>query len=80
MPPDRSDEGWRDAALLLDIMLAAEDACPSLSLSMNGVCGLCRSAGHRRTQWGLNLPYASTYSAMLVGAGTAAPSALRPSM
>ena len=26
MPPDRSDEGWRDAALLLDIMLAAEDA------------------------------------------------------
>jgi len=26
MPPDRSDEGWRDAALLLDILLAAEDA------------------------------------------------------
>jgi uncharacterized protein with HEPN domain len=26
MPPDSSDEGWRDAALLLDIMLAAEDA------------------------------------------------------
>jgi|SRR5208282_2879421 len=26
MPPDRSDESWRDAALLLDIMLAAEDA------------------------------------------------------
>jgi uncharacterized protein with HEPN domain len=26
MPPDRSGEGWRDAALLLDIMLAAEDA------------------------------------------------------
>jgi hypothetical protein len=26
MPPERSDEGWRDAALLLDIMLAAEDA------------------------------------------------------
>jgi uncharacterized protein with HEPN domain len=25
MLPDRSDEGWRDAALLLDIMLAAED-------------------------------------------------------
>jgi hypothetical protein len=81
MPPDRSDEGWRDAALLLDIMLAAEDALSFVvDLSMNGVCGLCRSAGHRRTQWGLNLPYASTYSAMLVGAGTAAPSALRPSM
>jgi uncharacterized protein with HEPN domain len=26
MPPDGSDESWRDAALLLDIMLAAEDA------------------------------------------------------
>lgn len=26
MPPDRSDDSWRDAALLLDIMLAAEDA------------------------------------------------------
>ena len=26
MPPDRSDESWRDAALLLDMMLAAEDA------------------------------------------------------
>jgi len=26
MPPERSDERWRDAALLLDIMLAAEDA------------------------------------------------------
>jgi uncharacterized protein with HEPN domain len=26
MPPDRSDESWRDAALLLDIVLAAEDA------------------------------------------------------
>jgi uncharacterized protein with HEPN domain len=26
MPPDHSDDGWRDAALLLDIMLAAEDA------------------------------------------------------
>jgi|HubBroStandDraft_1064217.scaffolds.fasta_scaffold623005_1 uncharacterized protein with HEPN domain len=26
MPPDRSEESWRDAALLLDIMLAAEDA------------------------------------------------------
>jgi uncharacterized protein with HEPN domain len=26
MPPERSDEGWRDAALLLDIMLAAEGA------------------------------------------------------
>jgi uncharacterized protein with HEPN domain len=26
MPPDRADEGWRDAALLLDIMLAAEAA------------------------------------------------------
>ena len=26
MPPERSDESWRDAALLLDIMLAAEDA------------------------------------------------------
>ena len=26
MPPDGSDEGWRDAALLLDIVLAAEDA------------------------------------------------------
>ncbi len=26
MPPDRSDENWRDAALLLDIMLAAEAA------------------------------------------------------
>jgi len=26
MPPDRSGESWRDAALLLDIMLAAEDA------------------------------------------------------
>jgi uncharacterized protein with HEPN domain len=26
MPPDRSDESWRDAALLLDIMLATEDA------------------------------------------------------
>lgn len=24
MPPDRSDESWRDAALLLDIVLAAE--------------------------------------------------------
>jgi uncharacterized protein with HEPN domain len=24
MPPDRSGESWRDAALLLDIMLAAE--------------------------------------------------------
>jgi hypothetical protein len=53
MPPDRSDEGWRDAALLLNIMLAAFTE---------------------------SLVYASTYSAMLVGAGTAAPSALRPSM
>jgi uncharacterized protein with HEPN domain len=26
MPPDRSNDGWRDAALLLDVMLAAEDA------------------------------------------------------
>lgn len=26
MPPDRSGESWRDAALLLDILLAAEDA------------------------------------------------------
>ncbi len=26
MPPDRSGDGWRDAALLLDILLAAEDA------------------------------------------------------
>lgn len=26
MPPDHSGESWRDAALLLDIMLAAEDA------------------------------------------------------
>jgi uncharacterized protein with HEPN domain len=26
MPPDRSGESWRDAALLLDITLAAEDA------------------------------------------------------
>jgi uncharacterized protein with HEPN domain len=26
MPPDGSDESWRDAALLLDVMLAAEDA------------------------------------------------------
>ena len=26
MPPDSSGENWRDAALLLDIMLAAEDA------------------------------------------------------
>ncbi len=26
MAPDRSDESWRDAALLLDMMLAAEDA------------------------------------------------------
>lgn len=26
MPPDRSDEAWRDAALLLDMMLAAGDA------------------------------------------------------
>ena len=26
MPPERSEESWRDAALLLDIMLAAEDA------------------------------------------------------
>jgi uncharacterized protein with HEPN domain len=26
MPPDRADEGWRNAALLLDIMLAAEAA------------------------------------------------------
>jgi uncharacterized protein with HEPN domain len=26
MAPERSDESWRDAALLLDIMLAAEDA------------------------------------------------------
>jgi len=26
MPPDRSGESWRDAALLLDIILAAEDA------------------------------------------------------
>ena len=26
MPPDRSGEGWRDAALLLDMALAAEDA------------------------------------------------------
>jgi hypothetical protein len=26
MPPDRSDESWRDGALLLDILLAAEDA------------------------------------------------------
>lgn len=26
MPPDRSGESWRDAALLLDIVLAAEDA------------------------------------------------------
>jgi len=26
MPPDRSDESWRDAALLLDIKLAAEAA------------------------------------------------------
>jgi uncharacterized protein with HEPN domain len=26
MPPERSGEDWRDAALLLDIMLAAEDA------------------------------------------------------
>ncbi len=26
MPPDRSGESWRDAALLLDMMLAAEDA------------------------------------------------------
>ena len=26
MPPDRSGESWRDAALLLDMILAAEDA------------------------------------------------------
>jgi uncharacterized protein with HEPN domain len=26
MPPDRSGESWRDAALLLDILLAADDA------------------------------------------------------
>jgi hypothetical protein len=26
MPPDRSDESWRDAALLLDMVLAAEGA------------------------------------------------------
>ena len=26
MPPEHSDESWRDVALLLDIMLAAEDA------------------------------------------------------
>ena len=26
MPPDRASEGWRDAALLLDMALAAEDA------------------------------------------------------
>ena len=26
MPPDRASEGWRDAALLLDMTLAAEDA------------------------------------------------------
>jgi uncharacterized protein with HEPN domain len=26
MPPERSGESWRDAALLLDIMLFAEDA------------------------------------------------------
>ena len=26
MPPDRPDESWRDAALLLDILLAAEAA------------------------------------------------------
>jgi uncharacterized protein with HEPN domain len=26
MPPDRSDASWRDAALLLDILLAAEAA------------------------------------------------------
>jgi uncharacterized protein with HEPN domain len=26
MPPDSSDESWRDAALLLDIQLAAENA------------------------------------------------------
>jgi uncharacterized protein with HEPN domain len=26
MPPDHSSEAWRDAALLLDIFLAAEDA------------------------------------------------------
>ena len=26
MAPERSDENWRDAALLLDILLAAEDA------------------------------------------------------
>ena len=26
MPPDRSGDSWRDAALLLDILLAAEDA------------------------------------------------------
>ncbi len=26
MPPDRSGNSWRDAALLLDILLAAEDA------------------------------------------------------
>jgi uncharacterized protein with HEPN domain len=26
MPPDEADESWRDAALLLDMRLAAEDA------------------------------------------------------
>jgi uncharacterized protein with HEPN domain len=26
MPPERSNESWRDEALLLDMMLAAEDA------------------------------------------------------
>ena len=31
MPPDRSGEGWRDAALLLDIMLAAKDALTFVS-------------------------------------------------
>ena len=31
MPPDRSGASWRDAALLLDTMLAAEDALSFVS-------------------------------------------------
>jgi hypothetical protein len=33
MPPERSDDAWRDPALLLDMKLAAEDAVRWLAFS-----------------------------------------------
>ncbi len=47
MPPNRSDESWRDAALLLDIMLAAENALSfvaglGVAFSVRSAAGLVR--------------------------------------